>query len=71
MVPPRGRPPAGRIEAGGAGAEVNFATAAPETNQEIDSEYHARYDRYGPSVVGHVTGTAAHAVTIRLIKAVQ
>lgn len=61
----------GRIEAGGVDAEVDFATAAPETNQEIDSGYHAKYDRYGPSIVGHVTGPAAHAVTIRLIKAVR
>ena len=60
---------AGRIEAGGAGAQVDFASAAPQTNQEIDSAYHAKYDRYGPAIVGHVTGPAAHAVTIRLIKA--
>jgi hypothetical protein len=62
---------AGRIQAGGVDAEVEFAAAAPEANQEIDSAYHAKYDRYGPSIVGHVTGPAAHAVTIRLIKAVQ
>ena len=62
---------AGRIEADGAGAEVNFPAAAPETTQDIDSAYHAKYDRYGPVIVGHVTGPAAHAVTIRLIKAAQ
>jgi len=62
---------AGRIEAGGIGAEVNFAGAAPETNQDIDSAYHAKYDRYGPAIVGHVTGAAAHPVTIRLIKAAR
>jgi hypothetical protein len=62
---------AGRIQAGGVDADVEFATAAPETNQEIDSAYHAKYDRYGPIIVGHVTGAAAHAVTIRLIKAVR
>ncbi len=61
---------AGRIEAGGTGAEVDFAPAAPEMNEEIDSAYHAKYDRYGPAIVGHVTGSAAHAVTLRLIKAV-
>ena len=61
----------GRIQAGGVDAEVEFATAAPETNQEVDSQYHAKYDRYGPSIVGHVTGPAAHGVTIRLIKSVQ
>jgi hypothetical protein len=61
----------GRIEADGAGAggEVNSAAGAPEANQDIDAAYHAKYDRYGPAIVGHVTGTAAHAVTIRLIKA--
>jgi len=62
---------AGRIQAGGVDAAVEFAAAAPEANQEIDSAYHAKYDRYGPGIVGHVTGPAAHAVTIRLIKAVQ
>lgn len=61
---------AGRIEAAGAGAEVDFATAAAEMNQDIDSAYHAKYARYGPGIVGHVTGPAAHAVTIRLMKAV-
>jgi hypothetical protein len=61
----------GRIQAGGVDAEVEFATAAPETNQEVDSQYRAKYDRYGPGIVGHVTGAAAHAVTICLIKTVQ
>ena len=61
----------GRIQAGGIDAEVEFAAAAAEENQEIDAEYHAKYDRYGPGIVGHVTGPAAHAVTIRLIKAIQ
>ena len=61
----------GRIEAGGTGAEVEFAAAAPGANQGVDSAYHAKYDRSGPAIVGHVTGPAAHAVTIRLIKAVR
>ena len=61
----------GRIQAGGVDTEVAFATAAPEANQQIDSEYHAKYDRYGPSIVGHVTGPAAHGVTVRLIKSAQ
>ncbi len=61
----------GRIQAGGIDAEVKFETAAPEANQQIDAAYHGKYDRYGPGIVGHVTGPAAHAVTIRLIKAVQ
>jgi hypothetical protein len=61
----------GRIQAAGIDAEVRFEAAAPEANQQIDAAYHAKYDRYGPRIVGHVTGPAAHAVTIRLIKTVQ
>ena len=59
------------VGVGGAAAEVNVAAAAPERNQDIDSAYHAKYDRYGPGIVGHVTGPAALAVTIRLIKAAR
>lgn len=61
----------GRVQAGGIDAEVKFAGAAAEADQQIDAEYHATYDRYGPAIVGHVTGPAAHAVTIRLIKTVK
>jgi hypothetical protein len=61
----------GRIQAGGVDAEVAFTTATPEANRAVDAAYHAKYDQYGPAIVGHVTGPAAHAVTIRLIKAAQ
>jgi hypothetical protein len=61
----------GRIQAGGIDAAVEFAAVAAEANQQVDAAYHAKYDRYGPGIVGHVTGPAAHAVTIRLIKTVQ
>lgn len=29
--------------------------------------YHAKYDRYGPRIVGSVTGPGSHAVTVRLV----
>jgi hypothetical protein len=61
----------GRIQAGGIDAAVEFAAVAAEANQQVDAAYHAKYHRYGPGIVGHVTGPAAHAVTIRLIKTVQ
>jgi hypothetical protein len=54
----------GRIRAGGVEADVSFATTVHEA---IDDAYHAKYDRYGPRIVGSVTGTAAHAVTVRLV----
>ena len=57
----------GRVQAGGTEADVSFAGAAPDAQAAIDSAYHAKYDRYGPAIVGHVTGPSAHAVTIRLL----
>ena len=57
----------GRIHAGGADREVTFATAADDVHTAIDAAYHAKYDRYGPRIVGSVVGPAAHTVTIRLV----
>ncbi|HEY6428943.1 MAG TPA: DUF2255 family protein [Acidimicrobiales bacterium] len=57
----------GRIRAGGVEADVRFARSAPDAEKAIDAAYHAKYDRYGATIVGHVTGPGAHAVTIRLV----
>lgn len=46
--------------------DVTFTSPSPDTQQAIDAAYHAKYDRYGPRIVGSVVGPAAHAVTIRL-----
>ncbi len=58
---------AGRIRAGGVERDVTFAEAAPGVHGAIDAAYHAKYDRYGPGIVGTVTGPAAEAVTVRLV----
>jgi hypothetical protein len=60
---------AGRVHAGGIEADVTFAAAEPGVHDAIDAAYHAKYDRYGSGPVGAVTGPAAHAVTLRLVKA--
>jgi hypothetical protein len=57
----------GRIRAGGIERDVSFARAAAGVQGDIDSAYHAKYDRYGPSIVGSVTGPGAHPVTVRLV----
>ena len=44
-----------------------FADAAPDVHDGIDKAYHRKYDRYGPAIVGSVTGTQAAPVTIRLL----
>ncbi|XVU28868.1 DUF2255 family protein [Actinoplanes sp. CA-054009] len=54
---------AGRIKAGGVERDVTFAEA--ESPDGIDQAYHDKYDRYGPAIVGSVTG--ADVPTLRLL----
>jgi hypothetical protein len=61
----------GRVRAGGVERDVTFESADPVVQAAIDAAYHAKYDRYGPQIVGSVTGPQARAVTIRLAKADQ
>ncbi len=58
---------AGRVRAGGVERDVTFAEADPGAHADIDAAYHAKYDRYGPQIVGSVVGPEAEAVTIRLV----
>ena len=62
---------AGRVRAGGVERDVRFRSADPAVQGDIDDAYHAKYDRYGPQIVGSVTGPDAQAVTVRLTKAGQ
>jgi hypothetical protein len=57
----------GRVRAGGVDRDVTFADAASDAHAAIDAAYHAKYDRYGPRIVGSVVGPDAEAVTIRLV----
>lgn len=57
----------GRIWAGGVERDVTFADATPGMHAAIDHAYHTKYDRYGPKIVGSVTGPGADAVTVRLV----
>ncbi len=56
----------GRIRAGGVERDVVFGEADPGSHGDIDAAYHAKYDAYGPTIVGHVIGQGARHVTIRL-----
>ncbi len=59
----------GQIRAGGVEVDVDFAEATASAQSAIDAAYHAKYDRFGPSIVGHVTGPDAHPGTVRLVPA--
>ena len=56
----------GRIRAGGIEADVTFTDATDDVHPAIDGAYHAKYDSYGPKIVGSVVGPQARPVTIRL-----
>jgi hypothetical protein len=59
----------GRIRAGGIERDVTFTPASEldaATQAAVDAVYHAKYDRYGPKIVGTVTGAHAAPVTLRL-----
>jgi hypothetical protein len=58
---------AGRVRAGGLERDVTFGQTDPGVQADIDAAYHAKYDRYGPRIVGCVVGADAHRVTVRLI----
>ena len=68
MVPPRHRQRRLRIRPDGIDRDVSLAQAAPEAQGGIDAAYQAKYDRYGSRIVGSVTGTEAHRVTVRLVR---
>jgi hypothetical protein len=57
----------GRIRAGGLERDVTFAAPAPGVDVDVDAAYQAKYDRYGPEIVGTVVGPQDHDVTIRLL----
>ena len=57
----------GRIQAGGVEQDVTFADAASDAHPDIDAAYHAKYDRYGPQIVGTVVGPGVVETTIRLV----
>ena len=66
MVPARPGQRRRRIRAAGIERDVTFTEPGPDSHADIDRAYHAKYDRYGPAIVGSVTGANAAPVTIRL-----
>jgi hypothetical protein len=57
----------GRIRAGGIEQDVALEVAAPQVAASITAAYHAKYDRYGPSIVGTIVSAQAVASTLLLV----
>jgi hypothetical protein len=60
-------PGEGRIRAGGVERDVAFEAPGADIATDLTRAYHAKYDRYGPRIVGSVTGPGAYDVTVRLV----
>ncbi|MDT3439409.1 DUF2255 family protein [Pseudofrankia sp. BMG5.37] len=56
----------GRVRAGGIERDVMFSVPPKDVHRGIDAAYHAKYDQYGPQIVGSVVGAHAAPVTLRL-----
>ncbi len=57
----------GQIRVGGVQRDVVFEDAAPDVADVVHAAYHAKYDRYGPRIVGTVVSPEAARSTLRLI----
>ncbi len=57
----------GRIRAGGVERDVAFEEPDAAADPDLHAAYHAKYDRYGPAMVGTVVSPEAARSTLRLV----
>jgi hypothetical protein len=57
----------GRLRAGGVERDIAFEVPASDVDEDLTAAYHAKYDRYGPSIVGTVVSPEAARSTLRLV----
>lgn len=57
----------GRIRAGGVERDVAFEVPSSALNADLHRAYHAKYDRYGASIVGTVVSAEAARSTLKLV----
>jgi hypothetical protein len=57
----------GRIRAGGVERDIGFEVPGSDVDEDVSAAYHAKYDRYGPSIVGTVVSPEAARSTLRLV----
>ena len=57
----------GRIRAGGVEKDVAFEEPGSDAAAGVTAAYHAKYDRYGPRMVGTVVSPEAAMSTLRIV----
>jgi len=58
-----------RQPATGVERDVTFEATGPELANDVTAAYHAKYDRYGPRIVGSVVSADAVRSTLRVMPA--
>lgn len=58
-----------RIRAGGVERDVRLEVPGPEVADSVSAAYHAKYDRYGASIVETVVSPEAIRATLRVLPA--
>lgn len=56
----------GRIRAGTVERDVTFEAPGRDVADAVTAAYHAKYDRYGPRIVGSVVSSEAVRATLRV-----
>ena len=59
----------GRIDAGGVSKAVTFELADPAVRSNLDAALHSKYDRFGPTPVGAITGDDVLETTLKVLQA--
>ena len=57
----------GRIRAAAVEQDVTFEASGPDLVDVVTAAYHAKYDRYGPRIVGSVVSEDAARSTLRVM----
>lgn len=56
----------GRVQGAGVERDVIFEAPGPEVANAVTGAYHAKYDRYGPAIVGSVVSAESVRSTLRV-----
>ena len=59
----------GMIRAGGFERDVRFEVPVPDVRDDVSAAYHAKYDHFGPTIVGSVVSAEAVRSTLRIVPA--
>lgn len=59
----------GRLGVGGTGRDVRFEVPEADVAEAVTAAYHAKYDHYGPRIVGSVVSPESVRSTLRVLPA--